>query len=282
MTVDSHRKQNFLPVVSPGERIPKIIHQTFYSKDLPPEIQANVAKIKAMNPGWEYKLYDDADIAAFLAQHYNTAIAARFHKIDSRYGAAKADLFRYLLLYKVGGVYLDIKSTLNRPLDEVLRADDRFILSSWNNGKDEAFEGWGLHAEVRHIPGGEFQQWHIIAAPRHPFLKAVIERVLTNIGKYNPGLHGTGRPGVLRLTGPVAYTLAIAPLLSTYPHRMVDSAKDLGLQYSIYDQLAHKTIFKSHYTKLDESIVHIGPGKKLLATMFNGLRKIRNLLVPGH
>lgn len=77
-----------------------------------------------MNPGWEHRLYDDADIEAFIRESYGDEILAYYHRIDRRYGAARADLFRYLLLYRLGGVYLDIKSTTVRPLDEVLRPDE--------------------------------------------------------------------------------------------------------------------------------------------------------------
>ena len=35
-----------------------------------------------------------------------------------------ADVFRYLAVYREGGVYLDVKSTVTCPLDEVLSPDD--------------------------------------------------------------------------------------------------------------------------------------------------------------
>ena len=106
-------------------------------------------------------------------------------------------MFRYLLLYKVGGVYLDIKSTATRPLDAVLLPQDQFLLSEWNNDND-GYDVWGKHYELRGFGGREFQQWYIAASPGHPFLRSVIDNVLANIDTYIPGLHGTGKPGVLR------------------------------------------------------------------------------------
>ncbi len=251
-------EMNIVPAIAEGTTIPRVIHQTFYSKLLPSELQENGAKIKALNPGWEYKLYDDADITAFLRENYAPRILNYFNRISPSYGAAKADLFRYLLLYKCGGLYLDIKSTLTKPLDDILRADDRYLLSNWRNKKGEPFENWGLHTALGDMTDGEFQQWHIVAAPGHPFLKAVIENVLRNIDRYHPSLHGTGKDGVLRLTGPIAYTLAIAPLLHLYKHRFADSQADLGFEYSIYNNSAHKIVFRSHYANLTEPIVKIG------------------------
>ena len=58
---------------------------------------------------------------------------------------ARADFFRYLLVYQLGGVYLDIKSSLDKPLKDVLRAEDQFILTHWDNRPGEQYEGIGIY-----------------------------------------------------------------------------------------------------------------------------------------
>lgn len=265
-----------VPAMDPGAAIPRILHQTFYERTLAPQLQHNVDQLRAANPGWEYRFYDDEDIVRFIRDNYPAPVLARFQRIDARYGAARADLFRYLLMYKVGGVYLDIKSGAARPFDTVLRPDDRFLLSGWNND----MHAWGLHWELRDIPTGEFQQWHIICAPGHPFMKAVIDTVLANIDTYVPSLHGIGKNGVLRVTGPIAYTRAIHRILAQHPHRIVDSAHDLGLEYNIYRNQSHETAFKSHYSVQVHPLVHLGPGKRI-ATRFWGLVQFAYDIVSG-
>lgn len=238
-----------------GHAIPKIIHQTFYQPDLPEALQKNVNRLKQINPEWEYRFYDDTAIVDFITANYPPHVLKCFERLDSRYGAAKADLFRYLLLYKHGGVYLDIKSSATRPLDSVLKPDDVYLLSYWQNRPGELYEGWGLHDELKHMQNGEFQQWYIAAAPGHPFLKAVIETVLQNIKSYNPALHGVGKHGVLRVTGPVPYSLSISRCLGNYKYRLVNSIEDLGFSYSVYEKQAHVGIFKTHYTALAAPVV---------------------------
>ena len=49
--------------------------------------------------------------------------------------------FRYLLMYEIGGVYLDIKSTANKKLDDVLEENDAFILSHRSVNVDIVIEG---------------------------------------------------------------------------------------------------------------------------------------------
>lgn len=246
-----------------GAPIPKIIHQTYGGRDLPEALQRNVAELKTSNPGWDYRFYDDAAIEEFLLAHYDPAIHALYRRINPRYGAARADLFRYLVIYKLGGVYLDIKSRFLRPIDDVLDGDEAFIVSQWSNGPGQVYEGFGLKPEVAHIPGGEFQQWHVIAAPRHPFLHAVLLAVFDAIEHYRPWRHGTGKVGVIRLTGPIIYTLTIAPLVCSHPCTVVANEAALSLDYSIVPGDTHKALFKAHYTTNEASVVSLPPHLRL-------------------
>jgi mannosyltransferase OCH1-like enzyme len=110
--------------------IPKIIHQTFSAqRDMPDFLAVNIAQLRQMNPGWEYRLYEDEDCARFIRENYDADIYRLYEAIHPDYGAARADFFRYLLLYREGGVYLDIKSGCARPLDDIVQESDEFLLS---------------------------------------------------------------------------------------------------------------------------------------------------------
>jgi mannosyltransferase OCH1-like enzyme len=237
------KEVSFLPEIS------KIIHQTYYSKeDLPVEIKENIKRLKSLNPTWEYRLYDDTDIENYIKSNF-PSILKLYKKINPIYGAVRADLFRYLVIYNEGGVYLDIKSTFLYPLDSKIKDNDQAILSHWNN-KD-----WGRHPEIANLKG-EFQQCFIIMTKGHPFMKVVIEYVLQNIKNYRPYFHGSGKENVLRISGPIVFTLAIESILDDYPYRLLNSVEDLGYIYSIYDNNEkHKTLFSNHYATLLEPII---------------------------
>ena len=237
--------------------IPKIIHQTYHSHDFPKEIQSSVDSLKSMNPGWDYRFYDDAGIERFLKENYQPEIIETYQKINPAYGAARADFFRYLVVYKVGGVYLDIKSYANQALDQIIHPNDRYVLTYWPNLPEDPFPGWGGHPEL--LPTmlrGEFVNWHIISTPQHPFLHHVIGRVMHNINTYTPATHGVGTYGVVRVTGPIAYSLAMLPLLTAAPHRLAGTHIDLGLVYNSRGNLSDRENFnKKHYSALTEPIV---------------------------
>jgi len=272
------RAEGLIAPLAEGRGIPRIIHQTC-AWPPPPEIAENMERIRRQNPGWEHRFYDDQDILDVTQACHGPEVCDYLRRIHPSYGAARADLFRYLLLYRFGGVYLDVKSRPLRPLDSVLRPDDSYILAQWRNGPGQPFEGFGGHRELKRVPGGEFQQWHIIAAPGHPFLRAVILRVLRNLDRYNPGLHGTGQRGVLRMTGPIAYTLAIHPLLDRHPHRRVNSEVDLGFRYSIYEGSSHRERLPAHYSKLQEPIAEVSQATLALAAALDGARAIKQRFV---
>lgn len=119
-----------------------------------------------------------------------------------------------------------------------------------------------VHAETSHP--GEFQQWHIVAAPRHSFLEHVARCVQRNIHDYDGSRDGTGKRAVLRITGPIAYTRAIRPLLADERSQLVDITK-LGFIYSFFDptndvfrasgRLVHEAVMPGHYRSLDEPLV---------------------------
>lgn len=240
-----------------GNIIPKVIHQTYPCKTLLPiELQENIRNTSRLNENWDLRIYDDADIECIIFKYYGLEVLSIYQRINSSYGAARADFFRYLLMYAEGGVYLDIKSLVTRPLDDVVALDDCYVLSKWSMDH----QVWGMHPELQSFGHREYQQWHIITVAGHPYLRSVIERVINNIQQYNIFNDGIGRIGVLRVTGPIAYTLGIEEVKSLYNFREVDIRQDFGIEYSIYETLAqngdHKNIFGKHYTKLKTPLIN--------------------------
>lgn len=264
-----------VPIISPSPRISRIIHQTYPTEVLPKSLEDNVASLVAANPGWVHRLYDDKAIEQFIKENYPAEILAAYLRIRPEYGAARADLFRYLAVYALGGVYIDIKSRFTRSIDEVVVGNEGLILSQWRNAMGEPHQGFGLHPELGHVPGGEFQQWHIIAAAGHPFLRAVVVHVLANIEHYSPWSLGVGRNGVFRLTGPIAYTLAIQPLLGSAPAKIVASEADLSLEYSIVGNYVHHDAFKRHYSHYDTSILTLPLASRGSALLYTVARRLK-------
>lgn len=248
--------ESIVPFVDFEPGIPKMIVQTCKSIELLPiELIDNINKIKIINNGWQYKLFDDEMILDFIRNEYGTSLLSYYERINPQYGAAKADLFRYLYIYKKGGVYLDIKSSINKNLDDVILSDDTFLFSYWDNLKNEGHEGVGHYSDVyKDYPRGEIPQWFIVSSKGHPLIRRIIFKVLQNIDNYNPYKVGVGWSGVVYTTGPVPYSLILYEYIGKYPHRQIDIFSEAGFEYSIYekekkDTTYHAKAIRSDYRK---------------------------------
>lgn len=189
--------------------IPKIIYQTFKTDQLPFLTKWHVHKLQRRNPEYQYQFYDDDRISEFIRSEYGTDTFHLYRRINI--GAAKADFFRYAILFKTGGVYLDMDSLNIVQLD-------KFILPT-----DSALISLEKHLEY-------YVQWALVFEAGHPFLEKTLEIVMDNLqtNRYPRDVHA--------MTGPGAYTQAIKECLkesSTIQYR------ELGCDY--------EGNFKFHY-----------------------------------
>lgn len=245
--------KSFIPNLDIGSTYPKKVYQTYHSKELPVELRAAHNKLKKMNPDWEFILFDDDDIEHYIAENF--PLLLKFYKsIRFEYGAARADFFRYLLMYKEGGVYLDIKSTFTKPINELLSNKSGIILSHWDNEvRGEKHFRLGVHPELSN-KRGEYIQCVIITPPGHPYLRAVIENLICQIEHYDKKIHGVGCFGVLRVTGPIMFTNAISMVKDNRKDTICDLFKE-GFIYNVLEHKSHHILFKKHYSELTLPII---------------------------
>jgi len=88
-------------------QIPANIFQTWETKNLPPMMFNNILYIKKNNPNFKYYLFDDNDCREFIEKNFNEEVLFAYDNLIP--GAYKADLWRYCILYKMGGIYMDMK-----------------------------------------------------------------------------------------------------------------------------------------------------------------------------
>lgn len=141
-------------------KIPKTIIQTYYNKSkIPEKVYTN---IKQYAPEYKHIIYDDDECIDFLNKFDN--MYPKFYKFNLvkkwkslRKGAHKADLFRYCYLYHNGGIYLDIKTILIKPINEIF-TNDNFLYTCIDIADKNIYQG-------------------IIAVyPRHPLIGNLINK----------------------------------------------------------------------------------------------------------
>lgn len=169
----------------PGQfGIPRIIWQTYITRDLPPQAVACQKSWIEFNPGWEYRFVDDAGMDDFVEEHAPGELYRLYHQLPL--GVMKADVWRYLATYVHGGLYADIDTICRESIDNWLPAGADFVICPENR---------------THLC-----QWTFLSIPRHPCLWHVLELIADR------AKHGidTGTDGFVHFhTGPGVWTDAI-------------------------------------------------------------------------
>lgn len=98
-----YNKNNTLKVKpSVVPKISKIIHQIWLGGNLPFKYMEITNKWKSLHPGWGYKLWNDSNIKE-LFPLYNQKYFDESNNL-----AEKADILRLEVLYRFGGIYVDV------------------------------------------------------------------------------------------------------------------------------------------------------------------------------
>lgn len=207
-------------------RIPPVIYRTYST---PTALKARHKKAIELtgkaNPGVRQVVLYDRDVDAFMQSAYGGTRAGRaYASINPAYGAARADLFRYCLLYRNGGIYLDIKSGA-KALGSLLRPDDCMLVSTWGRPCN-----WGKYGKSN----VEYQQWWLACEPGSPVMRDVIDEVVRRIELYREGTSTDDtRSAVLATTGPIPFTAVVRRYVGTEHLRKVAPDGSGCMVYSV-------------------------------------------------
>jgi len=142
--------------------IPAILHQTWKTEEIPENWQAAVKSCKEINSNFEYMLWTDTKMEEFVQTNY-----PGFYPVYQSYAhqIQRCDAFRYLVLYKYGGVYLDMDIVCKKNLNAYLKYDIVFAASS--------------NIET------SFTNSFLMVIPQHPFMKFCIDNLPMYVNSYS-------------------------------------------------------------------------------------------------
>jgi len=119
-------------------------------------------------------LNDDADQIAFMVKHFPEYVEM-YNGFATN--VERSDLWRYLVVYQLGGVYADTDAYPKKPIDQWhLYFVDKD--SKYNPVRSMV----GVEFNNKHRPGErgstQFTQWTFAAIPGEPWMKRVANRIL--------------------------------------------------------------------------------------------------------
>jgi mannosyltransferase OCH1-like enzyme len=137
--------------------IPKIIWQTYKDSfdQLQPYMVDAINTWKKLNPDFEYRYMDDTQAAEFILNEYDKEWHDIF--VNLPVGVMRGDLWRYMVIYKYGGVYADLDTECINPINTWLNKDYDMIVCPETD----------IH----------YCQWTFAASAEHPVLKSVLDTI---------------------------------------------------------------------------------------------------------
>lgn len=131
--------------------IPKIIHFIWLGSPLPERCKRMIDTWISFHPEWEVKLWTDDEVASFNLENYSVFCSS------INFGE-KADIFRYEILYRYGGLYVDT---------------DFECLASFDN----LHRSCEFYAGIAYDSEPSLYNGLIGAKAGHPILKACVENI---------------------------------------------------------------------------------------------------------
>ena len=209
---------------------------------------------KTLNPGYNVLLFGDARCTAFLTKEFSADFAEFFETIP--YGALKADFWRLCILYRFGGVYVDVDvQPMGVSFDTILQDCDVFTCMDLSNGATfQAIMSFPAYHPVlleciqtmysRKYEMQGFREYHYPNLPFH--LDSYMEWSGTR------DLHHALQKylGVQNLQGDRYYTKYNGNKNDAYGYEIVKLAKENMLNKDYYDCMVvfHGTVyFRSRY-----------------------------------
>ena len=169
--------------------IPKIIHQVWEECEEPlSDFYQQLSETwKSNHPDWKYEFWDVDRMDNFILNNYPDFVDIYF---NYRYKVHRWDVIRYLILFKIGGMYADFDYECFEPFDRYLM-EDKCYFAMEPEKHCRAFQ-----KDIY------FNNALMITPPGHLFFKAVIEHLHATPITYT----GNKTLDVLSSTGPLMLT----------------------------------------------------------------------------
>ena len=195
--------------------IPRIIHQTYKTSDVPDRVKGLMRTWAEKNPGWKTRFYNDAECYKFVEREFPEYYDAY---VSLPKDVERSDFFRYLIVLHTGGGDADIDTECRQPMDSYLRSTDTLVVG-WENEFRTDEMAYSRHFVRRR----QVLNWVFAGAPGHPALREICDHIARSA--HRVFTNNTNRD-TLERTGPGAFTDVIVRQFWLHS-KATEAAKDV-------------------------------------------------------
>jgi mannosyltransferase OCH1-like enzyme len=245
--------------------IPNRVYRTWKSALFDPAHAALLADFRNANPEFGFHFFDDTAMTRYMDDSWGQhPICEIFHR--TRFGAAKADIWRYCILHERGGVYLDIDATLRFKLEllpktigEVVSFERNDLLGQLDT---EAFpeDRWLIdtkpHISARlQSPDKVILNWCLLFQAKHPILGYAIDSIVEHADRFRQKKFPNMLQAITHFSGPLLLTRAVWRHVGEG-----NSVVQIGTDFSgqgVFKAASLRGVYRDapHYTRADNQIL---------------------------
>jgi len=155
---------------------------------IPKVLLPNIEFVRNQNPQYKIIIYDLKLFEQFLKDKPSYLFVA-YNKLNKKCQSMMSDYMRFILLYYLGGVYMDIKSRPNKPLDTFIKEEKAYVFR-WDR-----YDEWAVGV--------------IVSNKKNSMLKDMINIMIENITNYKYDKKRKPSDDVIHLCGPKVFTKII-------------------------------------------------------------------------
>ena len=189
--------------------IPLVIHQIWLGPERPPLY--TIESCRRFNPAWLHVLWTEENLPPMANRKVFDAFDRTWY--------AKADILRYEVLHRFGGVYVDADQLCLRSFDDLVNTGEDFFAGYQNLGNPDLDEERRRASLIANAVIG--------ASPHHPILEAVISDIGAGRDRKEQPWVRVG-PGALTKAVQETHARAVIyPFHEFYPYHSTETIPEL-------------------------------------------------------
>jgi mannosyltransferase OCH1-like enzyme len=187
--------------------IPHTVYQTWENNLFGKTHAKFLNDFRSLNPEFGFRLFTSSDCDKWMEDNFaHHPILTVYRK--AKFGPMKADIWRYCILYKQGGVYCDISKMISCPLNRFVTNSTAAVISYELNTIPKSMRWTHTPPRISH-PRNVILNWCFAFSRGHPFLGRCIENIVKAYPNFKGQRFEFAKDAVLRFTGPEMLTISI-------------------------------------------------------------------------